>query len=206
MIRALALCALLALPAAAQELPALYDVTGVAAGDVLNVRQGPSAAEPVVATLPPGARGVEVVALSPEGGWGLVNAGEVAGWVSMRFMAAAGGPGWETLATPLTCLGTEPFWSARLGEPPGTMLLQTPDHPVAAMGIGWSAPVAGRMGMLGVSLASGTAGGFAVIRAESCSDGMSERHFGLAAEFFLDGLFPGETEPLGLSGCCTMAR
>lgn len=55
-------------PAAAQDLPAVYDVAGVAADDVLNVRAEPSAEAPVLRTLAPDAGGIEVVALSGPAG------------------------------------------------------------------------------------------------------------------------------------------
>ena len=63
-MRALALLLALALPsgAAAKGLPALHDVTGVAADDVLNVRARPDASAPVLGALTPDATGVEVVA------------------------------------------------------------------------------------------------------------------------------------------------
>ena len=52
MIRALFLALVLA-PAAvcAQDLPALFDVTGVAGGDVLNIREQASARSPGTSTV-----------------------------------------------------------------------------------------------------------------------------------------------------------
>jgi uncharacterized membrane protein len=41
----------------------------------------------------------------------------------------------------------------------------------------------------------------AVIRAESCSDGMSDREFGMAIDL---GIMNGE-EAIFLSGCCSVA-
>ena len=89
--------------------PALYDVTGVAADDVLNIRATASAASPVLGTLPPDAAAVEVVALS--GGWAVVNAADRSGFVALRFLARQAQ---RRLVRPghcrMTCLGTEPFW------------------------------------------------------------------------------------------------
>src|SRR5690606_13209788 len=66
----LSLCA--ALPAGAQPvLRTLFDVTGVAASDRLNVRGMPEASSSIRSELAPDAKGVEVVAV--RSGWGLVN-------------------------------------------------------------------------------------------------------------------------------------
>lgn len=48
--------------AAAQVLPALYDVAGVAGDDVLNVQVGPDADSAAMGSLPPNAKAVELVA------------------------------------------------------------------------------------------------------------------------------------------------
>ncbi len=71
MIRVLAFC-LLWLPglALAQSFPALYDVTGVASDDVLNVRAAPNANAQVIAALGPKATQVEVVRTDTSGHWG----------------------------------------------------------------------------------------------------------------------------------------
>ena len=82
------LTAPLAGPARAQDLPATFRVSGVAGWDVLNVRAGPSAGAPVLATLRPDARGIEVLALSADGGWALVPLPEGPGWAARRFLQA----------------------------------------------------------------------------------------------------------------------
>ena len=48
--------------ATAQDFPALYRVTDVAANDVLNIRAQPQASAPVIGSFRPGQRGVEVMA------------------------------------------------------------------------------------------------------------------------------------------------
>ena len=52
-------------------LPTLFDVSGVSAGDRLNIRDRPSASGAVIGTLAPDATGVEVVA--ERNGWAMVN-------------------------------------------------------------------------------------------------------------------------------------
>ena len=76
---ALALTISLAGPAGAQTiLPTLYDVTGVRANDVLNIRAMPDASSSILSELPHDAKGVEVV--DARAGWARVNTFERSGW------------------------------------------------------------------------------------------------------------------------------
>lgn len=195
MIR-LAMVLLWMFPAAllAEVYPALHEVTGVAAGDVLNVRERPDGGSAILGALAPGAAGVEVMLVTD--GWGLVNIGDSAGYVSMRFLERADGPDWNALKTPLTCLGTEPFWSLQIDPAKGQTLFQTPEDSepfVAQIAGSWPAlpwsPVAA------VDLPDG----IAVLAPTECSDGMSEQSYGISADLFLTG--PGRTR---LSGCCRL--
>jgi len=70
---------LLALPATAQDLPVLYSVTGLAQGDTLNIRTQPDAGAPILGTLAPDAKDVEVIRLSENKRWGVVNSYDLAG-------------------------------------------------------------------------------------------------------------------------------
>ena len=186
---------LLAGAAGAQDLPALHHVTGVAAGDVLNLRERPDATAPVVGTLSPDATGVEVVAL--DGGWSLVNTSETAGYAASRFLTRDAGPGWNTLQQPLHCLGTEPFWNLAISPQTGTAWLSTPEDPdpeALAIGPLWPAlpwsPVA----------AFAVPDGMVMLSPADCSDGMSDRRYGIAADLFLSR--PGSPR---YSGCCGLS-
>lgn len=185
--------------AAAGTLPSRFDVRGVAAGDALNVRAEPSSAAPVVATLAPDARGVEVVATDPSGRWGRVNAGEGSGWASLAYLAEEAGV-WETGRLPegLRCFGTEPFWSlvpsggsARLERPEGDANFR-----MTALDLGIDGDPRRAMVLRGEG-ASATA----TVVPEACSDGMSDRAFGLGV---LMVLAEGDGQRL-LSGCCSIA-
>lgn len=194
-MRGLALIlALLAGSAAADSLPALYDVTGVAAGDVLNIRAEGKAEAAVVGTLPPDATAVEVVEES--GNWGLVNTGEGSGWVNLRFMARQPGPDWFALETPLRCLGTEPFWSLGIEPATGVAVYSTPEG-----GDRFTTVTARWPGTpYSASAAIALPEGFAVLTGGYCSDGMSDRAFGIRADLFLTG------DPAArMAGCCTLA-
>lgn len=169
-------------------------MTGVAAGDVLAVRAAADVGAAVIGTLAADARAVEVVRPDPQGAWGLVNLGAESGWASLRFLARRPGQGAGDFPPVAACFGTEPFWTLSprddgvLWSTPGrTATGTTPDRLVSR-----SRP--GRYGLLtaidGVPLS-------AVLAARSCSDGMSDRAFGLA----FDAVFGADV----LSGCCTLA-
>jgi len=196
MIRLCLLFLALALPLRAEVLPAWYDVTGVAAGDVLNIRPAPDAGAEVIGTLAPDATGVEI--LSAAGGWGLVNAGDRSGYVAMRFLKREGGPDWNALETPLTCLGTEPFWSLKIDPAQSETRFQTPEDEVARV-----AAITGSWPALPWSQTAAVAlpDGLAVLSPAECSDGMSDSSYGIAADLFLTG-----PDRARLSGCCRLGQ
>ena len=69
---------------AASDLPTFW-VYGVAEGDVLNVRMGPSPEHDVVGAIPPAARGVRMAGVC-EGMWCLVQFGDQKGWVNRSYL------------------------------------------------------------------------------------------------------------------------
>jgi uncharacterized membrane protein len=190
-------------PAAAQgpDLPALFDVAGVAADDVLNIRAAPDAGAGIVGTLPPDATAVEVVALSQDGGWGRIGQGESGGWVSLDFLARQQIGPWWTLPVPMRCLGTEPFWSLDLNAPLLQATFATPEEAPETMTIVNFWPGEDFRPVAGLRLLQRD--GIAVIRAAACSDGMSDRDFGLAIDLFL-GPVEGAGVGPALQGCCTL--
>ncbi len=199
MIRVLAVLILAALPAAAQDLPALFRVTGVAAGDVLNIRAQPSASTAILGALPRTGRGIEVTARSPDGRWGRINTGEGAGWVALRFLAPEAGPGWQSGEIGLHCFGTEPFWSLSAFLPSHRAEFHTPDNGGIELVMDAGALPSTRFPPSLAIPFSGAREGMAVIRPGACSDGMSDNLFGLEALLF----FRRDTE--GLAGCCRLA-
>jgi uncharacterized membrane protein len=186
------LLALWGAAALAQDLPARFTVTGVAAGDVLNVRAEPSAQAAILAALPPGSTGVEVVRLSPDGRWGLTPFREGAGWVSMRYLAREAASG-TPLPRPLLCRGTEPFWSLNITG--SGAAFEVPDRArVALRPLG---EVAGFQGGVLAFDAGGETLDLTVVRM-ACSDGMSDRPYGFLALVWNRG----ETF---LEGCCALS-
>lgn len=192
-------CLLLAGQAAA--FPGLYDVTGVSADDALNVRAHPSTASAIVGRFEATQTGIEVVATDAAGAWGQVNLGEGAAWVSMRFLAPQDGV-WTPGGLPetLACFGTEPFWSIRVED--GALAYSTPEDgrslaPVAVLDSG----IAGDARRM---VTGGTAGDRMTVAMvpTTCSDGMSDRVFGLETLVLVEE--PGAARLL--TGCCSIAR
>jgi uncharacterized membrane protein len=199
MLRSAALIILLAAgPAAATQeymLPTLFDVQGVAAHDVLNIRQEPDASAPIIGTLAPDATRIEVV--NETSGWGRINHGEVSGWVSMRYLGYRTDV-WEPGQVPpgFTCLGTEPFWS--LSAQAGEVRLSGPDMPEIARPVQSVLDSGIFRDPLRVILAKDLT---AVATPQICSDGMSDRLYGLRASVILHG----QGSRL-LTGCCWIQR
>lgn len=193
MIRILIL-SLLAPAAFAQDYPALHVVTGVAADDVLNIRAAPDASAEIVGTLAPDASGIEVVETS--GNWALVNTGERSGYAALRFLKPEPGAAWNALQTPLTCLGTEPFWALTLDPAARTAtMISSDDLNGNATRIGEVWPGTPWAPMAALSIPEG----MVVLSPAACNDGMSDRSFGIGIDMFLTS-----PETLRLSGCCSL--
>ncbi|SDD66134.1 COG3650 family protein [Ruegeria marina] len=175
----------------ADPVPALYDVTGVAFNDVLNMRAEPSGSSEKLGELAHDATGVEVVDLTLDGTWGRVNAGEGSGWVAMRYLARR--PDHPTLwMTPrLACFGTEPFWSLTIDQGDSARFEPLADQP-RTVPAGTLQPGVGVINRFMIALGDN----LAVIRQEQCHDGMSDRAFGLDISLVLDGTL--------YSGCCSL--
>jgi uncharacterized membrane protein len=182
-------------------LPTLFDVTGVAANDVLNIRAAPDASAEIIGTLSPNARDIEVVGYDETGRWARINTGERSGWAALRYLAYqvdVWTPG--TLPPTLHCLGNEPFWSFR---PAGdNVMFSTPDAPESVMRIEQVLAT----GVFREPRRSVTAQGeslrmTAVMVPMACSDGMSDRSYGLDVTVILEG----RGEPQMLTGCCSIA-
>lgn len=181
----------------APPLPALYGVAGVAADDRLNVRAEPDARAPVIGDLAHDATAIEVFAFSKEGLWAQVNIGEGTGWAALRFLAPQA-EHTDALGLPagLSCFGTEPFWNLSFLDEV-TLIRRTPDtqtaHPIVS-----TAPDAAfvRIAQTGYRFIwqSGMTDVTAHILPGQCSDGMSDRRYGL---HYIDNDGPRV-------GCCSL--
>ena len=200
MLKYLLICTVLfTAPAAAQDDPRLYDVTGVAPDDVLNIREAPSPSAPVIATLPADATGIEVTARTATRRWGRVNTAEAAGWVSLRYLTARGRSiDNYNLPVGLQCSGTEPFWS--LTNRDGTLLYTdiSGAERVLTVDIAQDTGIGDDLRRM-VRLTGPEGAATAYLHPEQCSDGMSDRLYALSLAFMA-----GPDAPL-LSGCCSLA-
>ncbi|MDP0929123.1 SH3 domain-containing protein [Paracoccus onubensis] len=200
MLRTALALILLATPALATPeyiLPTLFDVTGVEADDVLNIRAEPSANAEIIGTLAPDATDIEVVEEGFQGksSWFRVNTGERSGWVSQNYMT----PHYDVwkqdeLPDSLRCFGTEPFWNVKTES--GNLTLSTPDagddtRPIQSILVSgyYLEP---RRAVLAPEMTL-------TATPEICSDGMSDQVYGMDAMLILHG-----EEPRLLSGCCTI--
>lgn len=184
----------------APVLPALYEVTGVSADDTLNVRVDPDAGSEIIGELNHSANYVELLGLSMTGAWGQVNTGEQSGWVSMRYMQVMsdtitnnGLPKW------LRCSGAEPFWSIEfdgqdvvfgdpnIGESPVLHSITSTSPSAEYVNIS-ATGVLFRWTQDGLPLTARILPGL-------CSDGMSDRVYGL---HYIDNS--------SRYGCCSMSE
>jgi uncharacterized membrane protein len=183
-----------ALPALADATaPGLYRVVGVASK--LNVRGEPDRGAAIVGSLASDAADIEVVQTDPAGEWGHINIGEGTGWVNLAYLESQGAL-WEANALPetLRCFGTEPFWDLRRE---GDGLVRggagEQDRPLAIDTVTGAAGLGSRVVVARDAEGSVTLG----IAPELCSDGMSDRAFGLGA-LLSEGNAPA------LTGCCSV--
>ncbi len=184
------------------QLPGLADVVGVAGNDILNIRAEPNAKAQILGTLPPDAKGVEIIRFDQTGRWAQVSAGETSGWASGNFLRLRPDT-WPENALPanLRCSGTEPFWSLR--RTAEGMEFSTPEGAPRKLELrrvmDRGLPEDATRGLIAGDVAGRVT---AVIQPEICSDGMSDRSFGLSTIVILDG---GNSPSRMLSGCCSIA-
>ena len=182
-------------------LPTLFDVSGVAVGDVLNVRTAPDASSAVIGSLAPDARNIEVVGLDRSGRWAQINTRERSGWVALRYLAYQVGV-WDhgRLPESLRCFGTEPFWS--LAARDSRLVLSLPDAPDLSLPLR-SVLDTGvfRDPRRAILADEGAERLMLVATPKACSDGMSDRAYGLEATVVREG--EGGTQML--AGCCSIA-
>ncbi|WP_211299502.1 COG3650 family protein [Pukyongiella litopenaei] len=191
----MALILVLAAPAAsAQSYPALHDITGVSS--FLNIRQGPGTGFAKVGRFLPGDTGIEVTGVNEAGTWGRVNHQEQAAWVFLAYLARQPDDPDRPLTASFRCFGTEPFWALALTQG-DTAVLTTPSGPDQTFPVGMLAAASNRTEPWLLDMG---AGAVAVIHRAECSDGMSDRAYGLAID-----LLTGAAPRTLMDGCCSLA-
>ncbi|MEO1639692.1 MAG: SH3 domain-containing protein [Pseudomonadota bacterium] len=190
-----AFCAalLLASPVQAETLPSLAQVTGISAGDVLNVRDGAGAQFADIGDLNAGAQ-VEVIDYSADGTWAQITWQEGNAWVAARYLEDVPQPQLESgLPVGLRCSGGEPFWSLTLSET-GTATFSSPAGSTENL-VEWSAPSQNE-GTLRYAFTSSQITG--VLSRSQCIAAGTGQTLG----WTLDVILTGDANAL-LSGCCT---
>jgi uncharacterized membrane protein len=176
-----------------QSLPERYMVADVASDDVLNIRDEPAASSEIIGELGPYTLNVEV--LRTLDGWGYVGAGERSGWVSMRFLVPNPPPENE-IPRPMSCFGTEPFWNVSFyprGAEYNAMGEARRDLTILREGVADNGYI--------VEVQEGPAlTRTIIINALPCSDGMSDRNFGMSMSMFIQTPDGNDLR----TGCCTM--
>ena len=175
-------------------LPGVYEVTGVAADEALNVRLAPDAGAEDIGDLQPHAQ-VEVTAIDASGKWARILWVEKDGWIARRYLVEVErfGDAFSGMPVDLLCTGTEPFWAADI----------TPGKQFSFSELGGEAewmPVVTSVMSTNVyrsNYAFDTAKFTGLLRRADCSDGMSDMTYGWALDLLDKG-----SAPRLLSGCC----
>ena len=193
--------AVLAAPMAqAQNFPALFRVHDVRPGDWLNIRAEPNARAEIVGAFERTQTGIEVIGLSEDRNWGLVRIDEGTGWSSMRYLQAERSDSWIDGQQTLTCHGTEPFWTFHIYLPGNSASYDSLAD--GAMNFTTDAPaLPATIGPYTLAVPfTGPRSGMVVMRNAVCSDGMSDRLYGLEGQVYWRGI------EQGLSGCCMLGH
>lgn len=174
--------------------PIIFEVTGVAKNDVLNVRDAPDANAYDLGDVAPGGQ-VEVTAYDTTGKWARVLWGGEDGWVARRFLKPVDVYGDSNSGMPvdIICGGTEPFWSfairdgsATFTEMGGDAEFETIDYSVMSSN------------MYRTNYAFETPRFTGFVRRAECSDGMSDATYGWALDLLENAGSAGQLR----SGCC----
>lgn len=205
LLKRFAFCATLFLTAVSLEaqearFPALYDVTGVAENDVLNLRQEPNSQAKVLGSVAPDRRNLQVLEFSSDGTWAHISMSETTGWANLHYLKAQPARPIDQLPTPMRCFGTEPFWGLHI--PTSDLAefeqLPQPERPFEVAFQGGA--VGGTTTDVGAILQDGHGQATLVLRREMCSDGMSDSGYGLSIRLLITD--PKDTQMY--AGCCSL--
>jgi uncharacterized membrane protein len=102
----------------------------------------------------------------------------------------------------LYCSGTEPFWNVQIG-PAQNLQFDLMGEPSRALAQENHLGAAGRSDKYAAVWGSSDSRIVGVMTRTSCSDGMSDREFGIAVDFLLFGAVGSGSM---VSGCCALSR
>lgn len=181
-----------------------YRVTGVAAGDVLNLRMWAGPDGEIVGTLAPDAADVVLTGESSEFEgtvwWGVAMEGGKTGWANARYLSRIEDPV-EPGPFPMACGGTEPFWGVTVRDGKAEFTSpETEPGSVTYAAEAWTIASA-RLYERATRLTAAEGTGFLAVQMVDsyCSDGMSE------SSYPYDGLLMTPAGTL-YEGCCHRIR
>lgn len=202
MIRFICLFLLLSTAALADGFPAHFSVSDVSQDDRLNIRSAPNGSSDIIGDYGPYQLNIEVLRTSNDTLWGLVGVGERNGWVSMRYLERQKHLAVGEFPRPLSCFGTEPFWTLTVGVRGDeyTSLATARRDALELTSENVSNNGTDIFGGRAIFNASLGANHTLIFNCGYCNDGMSDREFGWSAMLFTQS-------PDGNSvsvGCCSM--
>ena len=173
------------------QYPSKFVVSNVPAGDVLNIRAAPNASSEDLGDFENGEI-LEVIGTNPNGKWSQINFEEGEAWVVSAYLEPRAPERMEgsKLPLPLQCFGTEPFWQVEITQ--GGFQFETPENDSVFEHITRDAHAFFDVTTALIETESYSA----LIKYEGCSDGMSNRAYGLSISLFLDSGVIG--------GCCSI--
>lgn len=181
------------------RLPAVFTVTGVAAGDKLWVRDAPAVTGARLGGLTPNSV-VSINARASED-WGQITLNGEIGYVHMSYLTRAFESGGNTTVNGfplgLTCRGTEPFWTLTIAEDRTVEYTSLNDgaDPITSLTQTTPATGGGYPYTFGAQRYSGA------LDQTTCSDGMSDISYPMSL-ILIRALSGGQTETL--HGCCSL--
>lgn len=189
---------------AAQELPELFALTGLADGDVMHLRAAPDPAARLIGSLTPYTKQVEVIERGGDGGkWALVSTGsEQWGWLYFDdYLVPVPTP--EDIKTdfdrPLWCSGSEPFWTL-IVDPITGVTWDSHGADAVRLDMVYAGRAANGRSNQMMTAASSNFELTVALQQQQCWDGMGEGLFGFKAQILENRANIYSFQ----SGCCSL--
>jgi hypothetical protein len=156
-----------------------YQISGVAAGDSLDIRKWGASDGPLLGKVASGTDGIMVSGIweKRDGDiwWELIPSptNPVAGWVNSRYLTITRAQREADHDYPLACGGSEPFWSLDIAEGKARFDIDGSGEPEETWTASeWIAPEGSSLWTFAVRLSAGWSKGYAAIKEEEvCSEG-----------------------------------
>lgn len=158
--------------------------------------QRPRCQSNIVGAISPYGLNIEIFETTPDEKWGKVGIPEGNGWVAMRYLEETPPAEPYLVPRPLSCFGTEPFWSLSL-YPRGAEY-DSPETGIVPMKL-LAEDVSERVYFMRLEEGP-TLNRTLIVKRQLCGDGMSDRKFGFTTLMFLVAPEGNDT----FTGCCSL--